>query len=738
MERLSADTSLSLDLLASLSDAFEGVETQTTAFQKQCEGLIAEQNRLEGLASGVAENLQFYGSLELITKRLNAPGAGSFVHGQDFSGMLGRLDECIDYMNKHQSQKEALTYRSRYQQLLTRGLTLIRGNFMNALKDISADVSKRIADKQLNDTTMSTLLYAKFSVGASNSKVMAREIRKRAIVPTDATPGAEAEYQSLMNELYAGYGSTRGKLIKPLVKKKVSEIAMAPSSSKDLVAFARSSISYIRGVCSDEYDLWREWFEGVDGLYEYLEDICEPLYDHLRPRIIHENQLIKLCELCTLLQTRYFKDLDEEPESAEPDQLDFAAIIRPALEDSQTRLVFRTLAILRDDIENFKPKPADLELPLQSKPSSRSEARSNGPVTSGKKGAQLELPPRDPVVVEEEDERYGLDYDMSHRFWYPTLRRAIWLLSRIYRLVNVKSCKFGSMTELTRGQSTVFDDLAHQIVHHTTLSLQRASTALTSHKTPLDGQLFLLKYLLTLKQQIVAFDIEYITPDVTFDFSGVTSTFYELRDRGGLFDPRALWRLVSGGSLLLPRVVANMLDAKAELDGCLRAVIHDLCAGSVGRITAAVPAPASAAADAASSKKAPDTRTIVPAVQAAAAAEVPRLRQALEVYIDDARTRETLVGAVRDQAVLNYEAWHEPWSVGMRRSGRAVSAKGKGKEGDVWDPGVFAEWVAGVFRVGRGYGAHQGGRSVSGSRGMGSSTGASVDPESDADSIRSV
>ena len=442
---------MSLDLLASVSHAFEGVETQTTAFQKQCEGLLAEQKRLEGLAGGVAENIQFYNSLELITKRLNAPGAGSFVRGKEFSSMLARLDGCIEYTNKHQYQKEAPIYRSRYQQLMTRGLTLIRGNFMTALKDISADVTKRIADKQLNDTTMSTLLYAKFSVGAASSKEMAQEIRKRAVVPPDAKPGAEAEYQSLMNELYVGYGSTRGKLIKPLVKKKISEIAMAPSSSKDLVAFARSSIGYIRGMCSDEYDLWREWFEGLDGLYEYLEDICEPLYDHLRPRIIHENQLIKLCELCTLLQTRYFKDQDEEPESAELDQLDFSAIIRPALEDSQTRLVFRAQAILRDDIESFKPKPADLELPLQKRPSSRSEAKPNGPVTSGKKGSQLELPPKDPVIVEEDDERYGLDYDMSHRFWYPTLRRAIWLLSRIYRLVNVSRAIYSYTSELTLG-----------------------------------------------------------------------------------------------------------------------------------------------------------------------------------------------------------------------------------------------------------------------------------------------
>ena len=101
---------------------------------------------------------------------------------------------------------------------------------MGALRDIASDVMKRIADKQLNDTTMSALLYAKFRVGASDLKEVAQEIRKRAIIPKGAEPGAEAEYQSLMNELYTGYSSTRGKLIIPLIKKKIGEIAIAPSS----------------------------------------------------------------------------------------------------------------------------------------------------------------------------------------------------------------------------------------------------------------------------------------------------------------------------------------------------------------------------------------------------------------------------------------------------------------------------------------------------------------------------
>lgn len=347
------------------------------------------------------------------------------------------------------SHHEAQTYRARYRLLLTRALTLIRVRFVGALRDIAADVSKRIADKQLNDTTMSALLYAKFRVGASELKDVGQEIQKRVVLSSGAEPGAEAEYQSLMNELYTSYSATRGKLVIPLVRKKLGEIAMAPSTSKNLVTFARSSISYLRGICSDEFELWAEWFEDHTGLYDFLESVCEPLYDHLRPRIIHENQLLKLCEMCTLLQTRYMQDQDEDAEPMDMNQLDFSALIHPALEDAQTRLVFRTQAILRDEIEHYRPKLEDLDYPARNRRVSLSGTKINATATTGRKGSIAEpmTPmPKTPMVVEENADspegrnpRWGFDTEAVFEGWYPTLRKAIWLLSRIYRLVNVRS-----------------------------------------------------------------------------------------------------------------------------------------------------------------------------------------------------------------------------------------------------------------------------------------------------------
>ena len=208
----------------------------------------------------------------------------------------------------------------------------------------------------------------------------------------------------------------------------------------------------------------------------------------------------------------------------------------------------------------------------------------------------------------------------------------------------------------------------------------------------MDGQLFLIKHLLILKQQIVAFDIEFVTPDVSFDFSGVTNTFYELRDRGGLFDPRNLWRFMGGG--LLPKVVENMLDAKVELDGRLRTVINDFSSSFAARMTSAIDEKETA-------RKSFGAVGAVGKVRELVEKEAMLLRRKLDEYLDDTRTKETLVGAVQDQVIQNYETFYDSHTADKRSNGKAISKKGKGRDDDVWDPDMFTEWAQGVFRVGR-------------------------------------
>lgn len=697
LDGLLSFTGDTLRLLSTLSDSFRSVEARTDAFRQQCQSLVSEQRRLSTLADGIESNVHYYTYLEPITRRLNAPGAATLVNGQDFPDMLSNLDHCLAYMEAHPKHKDAQTYRSRYRLLLTRALTLIRHHFTKSLGDIASDITKRLQGAQLKETTHSALLYAKFRVPAPELKSLGLEIQKRAVpTPDDVDKSREPEYMSLMRELYQSYSATRGRLMLPLVTKKMGEIGSTPQQS-DVIAFAKSSLSFMRGICLDEHELWFEWFETDGALYDFLESLMEPMYDYLRPKTIHEMRLEKLCELCSMIQGRYMElESDEEDDTgttllsptmngkSSARKLDFANLVQPALEDAQTRLVFLALSSLRDGIENYRPKADDLDWPKRASPSSRNGTK-NGPVLSGTRGTAQT--PTTPAADTNDDESVFSTHftadgvgSAGHQ-WYPTLPKAIWLLRRIYRLVN----------------STVFDDLAHRIVHSTTYTLMTASHQVGSKKTVQDGQLFLITHLLHLKQQIVAFDIEFVPPEVDFDFSSLTNTFYELRDRGSLWNPASWVRLVSGavGGGLLPKVVENMLDAKAELDGRLRTVINDFVNGYANHITAPIETTTVSQAKA---KSQFDALKAVRTVRGLAEKDVPSLREKLLEFVDDARTRETLVAAVRDQVLMSYEDFFDTQSEG---TGRKLSRKGKARDDEVLGPELFGEVMERVFQVGQ-------------------------------------
>jgi hypothetical protein len=224
------------------------------------------------------------------------------------------------------------------------------------------------------------------------------------------------------------------------------------------------------------------------------------------------------------------------------------------------------------------------------------------------------------------------------------------------------------------------------------VSLTQASALITKSASPTDAALFLISHLLLLKQQIVAFDIEFVTPetDIKYDIWSVTNTFWELRERGGLFNPRNLV------SLLIPKVVDNMLDAKAEVDARLRQAINDFTGQFVARMVAPI--------DTKNNKKVPvaEAPARTAKIRQNIEQEAPFLRGKLEDYITDARTREMLVAAVMESVIQTYEDWFDtsytPSLNGTNGTGR--SGKGKGREDGVWDPDVFNEWCTNTFKVG--------------------------------------
>jgi hypothetical protein len=124
----------------------------------------------------------------------------------------------------------------------------------------------------------------------------------------------------------------------------------------------------------------------------------------------------------------------------------------------------------------------------------------------------------------------------------------------------------------------------------------------------------------------------------------------------------------------------------------LRTVINDFVNGYATHITAPVDTTAVA-----QQKGDFDPLKAVRTVRGLAEKDVPALRAKLEAFVDDARTRETLVAAVRDQVIMSYEEFFDSYSEGK---GKKLSRKGKAREDEIWGPQLFGEAMEGVFQVG--------------------------------------
>ena len=146
--------------------------------------------------------------------------------------------------------------------------------------------------------------------------------------------------------------------------------------------------------------------------------------------------------------------------------------------DAQERLAFRGELFVQASIRNFKPSAFDLAYPrkledfnharrVQARVQAQAEAADAGAETSG-------------VVP------------LSQRaVWYPPLVRTLEFLARVYLNVD----------------DAIFEEMAQEAVAACMAQFKSAAKLLAKQQSPLDGQLFLLKHLLALREQISAFEI---------------------------------------------------------------------------------------------------------------------------------------------------------------------------------------------------------------------------------------
>ncbi|CAH8334719.1 unnamed protein product [Eruca vesicaria subsp. sativa] len=517
-----------LDLFNELQLQHQTVTTKTKTLHDACDRLLMEKQKLMEFAEALRSKLSYFDELENISSNFYSPNMN--VSNSNFLPLLKRLDECISYIESNPQYAESSVYLLKFRQLQSRALGMIRTYILAVLKTASSQVQAAFRGTDGNKASVSegveaSVIYVRFKAAASELKPVLEEIESRS---------ARKEYVQILAECHRLYCEQRLALVKGIVHQRVSDF----SKKEALPSLTRSGCAYLMQVCQMEYQLFTHFFpassEEVSSLAPLVDPLSTYLYDILRPKLIHEANIDLLCELVHILKVEVLGE--HSARQSEP-----LAGLRPTLQrilaDVNERLTFRARTYIRDEIANYIPSYEDLDYP------GKLEGSANTP----------------------SDTNLGDDENADvFKTWYPPLEKTLSCLSKLYRCL----------------EPAVFTGLAQaRLLYHYEAHLilsnmqQKASKLIIKRSTTMDGQLFLIKHLLILREQIAPFDIEFSVTHKELDFSHLLEHLRRiLRGQASLFD----WsRSTSLARTLSPRVLESQIDAKKELEKCLKTTCEE-------------------------------------------------------------------------------------------------------------------------------------------------------------------
>ncbi|KAG7467404.1 hypothetical protein MATL_G00153240 [Megalops atlanticus] len=547
------DVNTALQHLDSLQKQYLFVSTKTGTLHEACEQLLKEQSELVDLAESIQQKLSYFNELENINTKLNSPTLS--VNSDGFIPMLSKLDDCIEYVSSHPNFKDYPVYLTKFKQCLSKAMHLMKTHTVNTLQNLTSQLTKRDPLGMANADNAFTLYYVKFRAAAPKVRTLIEQIEQR----SEKIP----EYQQLLGEIHQCYLDQREQLLSPSITSTITDLTS--QNNKDHCALVRSGCAFMVHVCQDEHQLYNEFFsKPTPRLDELLEKLCLSLYDVLRPLIIHVIHLETLSELCGILKNEM---LDDHVHNNAGQLGAFDAVVKQMLEDVQERLVYRTHIYIQTDIIGYNPAPGDLAYPEKLEmmekiaQSLKEEQLRLACPDSSFSDVQLEEPQAKKNVnsgsLEVSRPLASISPADLHGMWYPTVRRTLVCLSKLYRCID----------------RAVFQGLSQEALSACIQSLLKASDVIIKNKTQIDGQLFLIKHLLIMREQIAPFHTDFAIKEISLDLKKTRDAAFKI------LNPKkvpSFFRLNSHNAILefllegTPEIKEHYIDSKKDVDRHLK------------------------------------------------------------------------------------------------------------------------------------------------------------------------
>lgn len=646
------------DQLDSSIKKFRKISQDTGAFIEETKTIYEKQSKLSNLTESIPKALHYFEVLDPIMRRLKHATSPAIVKKSSFTTMLATIDESLRFLDENSDLKDAAAYRIKFKQCLIRACELISHFLTNLLKQTNQEILDKTKNKNsltgLPSTTRDAFLYSKFYTIADTFKTQVSEIVKRS--NEKAYNKYHDELNSILYECFNHYFQTRLRLLTPVIWSHIDEIVVK-DKDQGLVKFIQDGKVYFQQLCADEYKLFVEFFPEKEchfKINQWFLQLCEPLYDSIRVRVLKETDICTLCDSVTLFAPYYEFEEGSEEYVKQFTDIQYDKLFEPIVQKVQARLILRVQIYVQQNILSYRPTRDVFMISNRRRKSKTSLQGGNEDATTSddnpdpllesylssfKNRSILPISPND-ADDKSIDSEESTDKISQLQTYYPPLLKTLALLSKIYEMIN----------------SVVFDDLAHHVVHDCIVSLRNAydmvikSSAGKSDFNNLDISLAYLKNLLMLRDSIQNFNIQYTVNETYLDFSGAEGFFKSLKENG-----RNVLKKTKSSSILtlarelVPKVVNNMVDARTELISELRNVIKDFTESTSLELID----------DTLDINSDEDLLSKNVKLRENIKARLPRIYEQILNYIDDQEIVTNLLDAVQELITQSYSKYYE-------------------------------------------------------------------------------
>ncbi|KAH7624210.1 hypothetical protein Ndes2526B_g01470 [Nannochloris sp. 'desiccata'] len=597
-----------LELFSKLKVGQRTVSERTVALHVTCDRLVKEREALVNAADALRSKLMHFDELENVAAQFQSASFSSYSfgglddlgnnsneEGVKIMDSLRKLDESLAFVSGHPHYADSATYIVKFKQLQAKALASVRAKVQQSLRTAAQTVQQSVLATPRNGTTdatkndtgaETTLLYVRF-------RAAAEPLVKSLLQGIEARSGASPEYARLLYECQNIHCETRLGLMKPSVTAHLKAL-----NGQALPTVLRSGCTFLLHIAQLELQLFEQFFPastaasssssssssssfggknakpspaGISSsttsgtaaaLAPLMDPLCSLLYDSMRPGLVGLKDVDVLCELAYILRAEILEEningngsdnsgsVDKEQQHQQQrNRGDAAALLDPVLRrvlgDVQEKATYRAQAFIRENVAGFTPTAADLDYPALLSAGKQETAEENLDQGAGIEDTQQQQQQQQQALTSNQ-----------YSGWYPPVQRSLLLLSKLYRTIPQKA----------------FNGLAHEAVAAAAAAVQDAQRAITKSAGPLHGQLFTIRQLLILREQIAPFEADFAVVERGLDFSHVKD--YLRRTLSGqlpLFSfssNNAVLQLVSRGG---PRLSEHQMDAKKDLERQLKA-----------------------------------------------------------------------------------------------------------------------------------------------------------------------